>query len=143
MSRMLHRTKRGFTLVELLIVIIIIAVLAAVAIPKFANSSQRSKESALKAELKLMRNAVELFKNDTGAFPAAIGDLAVTTPPANGKSAGGADIAIVAGDFRGPYLTAISTDPTNGAAFSYTPAGGVVKSNNNATGTDGTAYNTW
>lgn len=73
--------RRGFTLVELLIVIIIIAVLAAIAIPKFANSGVRSKESALKANLKLYRNAVELFRNDTGAFPDKLADLTVTTAP--------------------------------------------------------------
>ena len=48
--------NKGFTLVELLIVIIIIAVLAAIAIPKFANSSLRSKESALRSNLKISRD---------------------------------------------------------------------------------------
>src|SRR3989442_1565277 len=75
---------KAFTLVELLIVIIIIAVLAAIAIPKFADSSKRSKEAALKADLKLYRNAIELFKADTGAYPATVADLAATSAPANG-----------------------------------------------------------
>ena len=42
-------SRRGFTLVELLIVIIILAVIAAIAIPKFNNSSRMAKEAALKA----------------------------------------------------------------------------------------------
>src|SRR5947209_5365619 len=98
------RRSRAFTLVELLIVIIIIAVLAAIAIPKFANSSQRSKESALKSDLKLYRNALELFKNDTGAWPTTLADLAVTAAPANGLDNAGGTKAIVATDWKGPYV---------------------------------------
>jgi general secretion pathway protein G len=132
---------RAFTLVELLIVIIIIAVLAAIAIPKFANSSQRSKDAALKADLKLYRNALELFKSDTGAYPATLADLAVTTAPANGVDpSSGSSKAITSTDWKGPYLQAIETDPENGNAFSYTttsPNVGVV------TSSAGAPYNTW
>ena len=138
--------KRGFTLVELLIVIIIIAVLAAVAIPKFANSGNRSKESALRAELRQMRNAVELFRNDTGAFPATLADLAATAAPAQGKNADGTNRAITAADYKGPYLSAINTDPTNGSAWDYSVASGSVgrvRSANTNTSSEGTAYNTW
>ncbi len=77
--------RSGFTLVELLIVIIVIAVLAAIAIPKFVSASERSKESSLHADLKLVRNAVALFQNDTGYYPAVITDIAATTAPASGK----------------------------------------------------------
>ena len=140
------RTKRfsgfrGFTLVELLIVIIIIAVLAAIAIPKFANSTQRSKDAALHADLKLYRNALELFKADTGAYPATLADLAATTAPANGVDpATGSSKAITASDWKGPYLQATETDPENGNAFTYTttsPNVGVV------TSSAGAPYNTW
>ena len=132
---------RAFTLVELLIVIIIIAVLAAIAIPKFANSSQRSKDAALKADLKLYRNALELFKSDCGAYPATLADLAVTTAPANGVDpSSGSSKAINSTDWKGPYLQAIETDPENGNAFTYTttsPNVGVV------TSSAGAPYNTW
>jgi general secretion pathway protein G len=56
------RARFGFTLVELLIVIVILAVLAAIAIPKFMDSGTRSKESSLKSNLKLVRTALELFQ---------------------------------------------------------------------------------
>ncbi len=127
----------AFTLVELLIVIIIIAVLAAIAIPKFANQSVRSKESAVRAELSLLRNAVELFKNDCGSYPGALADLVVTTAPANGKDSAGNNKAITATDYKGPYVSKISNDPVSGSPFTYTvttPNVGKVASS--ATGND-------
>ncbi|MEI8282524.1 MAG: prepilin-type N-terminal cleavage/methylation domain-containing protein [Armatimonadota bacterium] len=138
--------NKGFTLVELLIVIIIIAVLAAIAIPKFANSSLRSKESALRGNLRLTRDAIDLFKADTGAFPTVLADLAVTTAPANGIDSTGTSKAIAATDWRGPYLQAVSPDPTNAGALGYTVSGantGKVTANNTGTATDGTLYSTW
>lgn len=131
---------KAFTLVELLIVIIIIAVLAAIAIPKFADSSKRSKEAALKADLKLYRNAIELFKADCGSYPASLADLAVTSPPANGVDTAGSSKAITAGDWKGPYLQAVETDPISGNSFTYTvtsPNVGAVKSS------AGSPYDTW
>ena len=76
----------GFTLVELLVVVVVLAVLAAIVLPKFMDSSTRSKESALKTDLKLMRNAVNLFFTDTGAYPATLADLAATSAPASWRS---------------------------------------------------------
>lgn len=138
--------RKAFTLVELLIVIIIIAVLAAIAIPKFANSSIRSKESALKAELSLLRNAVELFKNDCGCYPATLADMAATTAPANGLDAAAASKAITAADWKGPYVSKISNDPVGGSAFTYgitSPNVGKVTSSASGNSSDGSAYSTW
>lgn len=135
-----QRLRRGFTLVELLIVIIVIAVLAAIAIPKFANSSQRGKESALKADLKVLRNAVDLFKTDTGAYPGSIADLAATSAPANGKDSAGANKAINASDWRGPYLQSVPTDPISDAAYTYSTAAGTV---GKVSSSAGAPYDTW
>jgi type II secretion system protein G len=132
--------KNGFTLVELLIVIIIIAVLAAIAIPKFANSSTRSKEAALKADLRMYRNAIDLFRTDTGAYPASLADLSATSAPANGKDSAGAAKTITAADWKGPYVQTIEDDPVSGAAFTYSttsPTVGDVRSS------AGAPYNTW
>ncbi|HLK15305.1 MAG TPA: prepilin-type N-terminal cleavage/methylation domain-containing protein [Fimbriimonadaceae bacterium] len=117
--RNLRNSRLGFTLVELLIVIIVIAVLAAIAIPKFVNSSARSKEASLHADLKLCRDAVELFHNDTGAYPAVLTDLAATAAPANGKDSTGASYAITASNWKGPYLASVPNDPVASAALTY------------------------
>jgi general secretion pathway protein G len=138
--------KKGFTLVELLIVIIIIAVLAAIAIPKFANSSTRSKDSALRSNLKLVRNAVDLFRADTGAFPATSAALAATTAPASGLKSDATTQAITATDWRGPYLQTIPKDWDGTTDFTYsTTAGtvGKVSTTQTGTATDGSNYATW
>ncbi|RYG40843.1 prepilin-type N-terminal cleavage/methylation domain-containing protein [bacterium] len=148
MSNLHQRLRRfkAFTLVELLIVIVILAVLAAIVIPKFADSSLRSKESSLKANLKQVRNAVELFKTDTGAYPGAMADLAATAAPTAGKDAAAAAKTIAVGDFRGPYLSSIPNDPVSGTAMTYSTTSGTVgqvKSSATGTATDGTTYASW
>lgn len=138
----LGKVKKGFTLVELLIVIIIIAVLAAIAIPKFANSSTRSKESALRSNLKILRDSIELFKADTGCYPSTLADLAVTTNPATGLKTDGTAGAcsISTNDWRGPYVQVVPTDPIDATAtWSYVTTGATVgKVNSSSTG-----YTTW
>src|ERR1035437_8618850 len=109
--RNLRNNRPGFTLVELLIVIIVIAVLAAIAIPKFVNSSARSKEASLHADLKLVRDAIELYHNDTGYYPALLTDLSAIAAPANGKDSLGATQPITAANWKGPYVATMPNDP--------------------------------
>ncbi|MBK7654104.1 MAG: type II secretion system protein [Betaproteobacteria bacterium] len=64
--------QKGFTLVELLIVAIILAVLAAIVIPQFSSSTADAKESALDADLNVMRSAIELYRAQHGGkYPGA------------------------------------------------------------------------
>ena len=137
--------KRGFTLVELLIVIIIIAVIAAIAIPKFTNASLRSKESALKGELKLLRDGAELFKNDCGGYPVNLSDLALTTAPTNYESSAGAAVSIPSGAWKGPYVTNVDNDPVSNTAFRYTNTTGAIlnSTSDGTTASDGTTYASW
>lgn len=133
-ERMRH--KRGFTLVELLVVIVVLAVLAAIVLPKFMNSSSRSKESALKSDLKLARNAISLFQTDTGVYPKSLADLSAT-------SADGVTATITASDWHGPYLESIPTDPVSGNALNYDSTTGKVTSSATGNALDGTAYSSW
>jgi general secretion pathway protein G len=131
---------------ELLIVIIVIAVLAAIALPRFINSGLRSKEASLKSDLKIYRNAVQLFMNDTGAYPATLAALSATAAPATGLDSAGASKAITATDWKGPYIDSIMTDPVSGNAFTYaitSPNVGKINSSAAGNGSDGTAYSTW
>ena len=79
----------------------------------------------------------------------ALADLTVeagsASVPATGKDSSGADKAIVAADFRGPYVSVVNKDPMTGGNFTYsTTAGSVGKITAPAgTASDGTNYNTW
>jgi prepilin-type N-terminal cleavage/methylation domain-containing protein len=62
--------KRGFTLIELMIVIAIVGILATVAIPKFADVSKKAREAATLANLSAMRSAISIYHADTdGLWP--------------------------------------------------------------------------
>lgn len=82
MSKLLKRAaERGFTLIELMIVVAIIGILAAIAIPKFADLITKSKESSAKGSLGAVRSAVSIYYSDTeGIFPI---DLAVGLTTSN------------------------------------------------------------
>src|SRR4051812_31540285 len=112
-------TRRGFTLVELLIVVVIIAVIAAVAIPKFSNSIRRSREASLRAELKLVRQAIDIFKSDTGVYPLTLSDLTLeqANAPDHGKNAMGALTAFSSALYKGPYLSTVYNNPVDGSAL--------------------------
>jgi prepilin-type N-terminal cleavage/methylation domain-containing protein len=62
--------KKGFTLIELMIVVAIIGILAAIAIPKFADLINKSKEGATKGALSTVRSAIQVYYGDNeGWFP--------------------------------------------------------------------------
>ena len=96
--------KKGFTLIELMIVVAIIGILAAIAIPKFADLINKSKEGATKGSLSSVRSAIQVYYGDNeGWFPAD--DLACLTaaakylneiPVAKLPATGHPDIAAVA-----------------------------------------------
>jgi general secretion pathway protein G len=64
--------QRGFTLVELLIVVIILAILAAIVIPQFSSATTDTQEAALDSNLGGLRNAIELYKAQHATYPGAV-----------------------------------------------------------------------
>jgi prepilin-type N-terminal cleavage/methylation domain-containing protein len=72
------RNTKGFTLIELLIVVVIIGILAAIAIPKFSATREKAYISSMKADLRNLQSAQELYYSDPAnayEYAAAIGDL--------------------------------------------------------------------
>lgn len=101
--------NRGFTLVELLLVLVILAVLAAIVIPKFAGRSQQAKETAAKSQISSFETALDAFEVDTGSYPKSLD--ALVNPP-NGVD-----------NWKGPYMKkGIPADPW-GNPYIYTYPG--------------------
>ena len=67
--------ENGFTLVELMVVMLIIGVLAAIAIPNFVASIKNAKEAVLKEDLHVMRNAIDSYTMDKQKGPQSMEDL--------------------------------------------------------------------
>ena len=65
----------GFTLIELIIVMAIIAILASIAVPSYLSSMKAAKEAVLKEDLHVMRNAIDSYTMDKGKAPQSLDDL--------------------------------------------------------------------
>ncbi|HJW13799.1 MAG TPA: prepilin-type N-terminal cleavage/methylation domain-containing protein [Thermoanaerobaculia bacterium] len=61
--------QSGFTLLELLVVMTIIGILAAIAVPALRDSPQRAREAALREDLFTMRSVIDQYHGDKGAYP--------------------------------------------------------------------------
>ncbi len=72
---LLHRGTRGFTMIELLVVLAIVALLLTIAMPRYFNSVQAAKESALVQTLKASRDAIDHFYSDKGRYPDSLDEL--------------------------------------------------------------------
>ncbi len=75
----MNSNRRAFTLIELLIVVVIIGILAAIAIPKFANTKDRANTAAMKSDLKNLASAMEAyFTDNSSAYASSLSDLGTT-----------------------------------------------------------------
>ncbi|HEY0566291.1 MAG TPA: prepilin-type N-terminal cleavage/methylation domain-containing protein [Terriglobales bacterium] len=129
------RSCRGFTLIELMIVISIIAILMSVAIPNYLRSLSHARESALKQDLHTLRSAIDQYTLDKQKAPQTLDDI------------------IQAG-----YLREIPKDPMTNSNTTWQVVqdqdtimttdqdqGGIVDVHSGSTqmSSEGTAYNTW
>jgi general secretion pathway protein G len=103
--------KKGFTLIEILIVVIILGILAAIVIPQFSNASSDAKKASLRSTVQTLRSQIALYKLQHGD----------TLPNLSGTGAGNGWPALTAssvyqGTTVGPYMQSIPVNSlTNGS----------------------------
>ncbi|MEK6663607.1 MAG: prepilin-type N-terminal cleavage/methylation domain-containing protein [Pseudomonadota bacterium] len=125
----IRRQGEGFTLVELLVVLAIIALLVSIAAPRYFNSVEKSKEVVLKQDLSTMRDALDKYYGDTGKYPDSLDDLVTKK-----------------------YLRKLPVDPITDSVVTWVivppedvEKGGVFDVHSGAPGNarDGTPYSSW
>lgn len=109
--------RNAFTLVEVLIVVVIMAVLAATIIPQFSDSSKDAKISTAKFNLHTLRSQIEMYRiNHDGSNPdAALLKLTQKTNAAGDEGTGATYI-------YGPYLSEVPVNPLTGGSVVAAPA---------------------
>ena len=89
-----RRNRSGFTLVELMLVVIIIGVLAAMVVPRLAGRTEQAKIARAKADIAAVGLALDLYELDMGKYPADLEELASREAPSGVDSE----------QWNGPYL---------------------------------------
>jgi prepilin-type N-terminal cleavage/methylation domain-containing protein len=73
------RVRKGFTLVELLVVVLILSALAFIAVPRISQSATNAKISACQTNVELINSQIELYYAQNGAWPTALADVTGST----------------------------------------------------------------
>lgn len=125
-SRQGKRREAGFTMAELLVVLLIVGLLAAIAVPNVSGAIQRAREAALRENLQVMRHALDDYFADTASYPASLDALV-----------------------EGRYIRFVPEDPVAsegaGWALERVGDGGIVDvhSTSDALARDETRYSEW
>jgi general secretion pathway protein G len=122
-SKRIRHARSGFTLVEILIVVIILGILAAIVIPQFAHASDDARKADLRSQLQTMRAAIQLYRvQHLDQTPDLVGsDWAAFTA----KTDAYGNPSVNSNDW-GPYLQSEPQNPLTGTStISDTPAAGV------------------
>jgi general secretion pathway protein G len=69
MKKNKHRKQAGFTLIELMVVVVIIAILAGLVIPRFMGETDKAKQAKAKMQIESLESAVKMYKLDNGSYP--------------------------------------------------------------------------
>ena len=121
------RARSGFTLVEILIVVVILGILAAIVIPQFTNASEQAKESSLVSDLQTMRSQIELYKaQHKGVVPGTTGTSTTPEQALTGLTTINGAHADAPGDgVYGPYMQKLPKNPfTDGRGINGVEADG-------------------
>ena len=124
--------RAGFTLVEILIVVVILGILAAIVMPKFTNASVDAKKSSLSSSLQALRGQIELFMLQHGDQPPTLTGADWTAL---------VDAGTYRGQTTGPYLPAAPTNPLNGHSNVLVVSGDAVGGDAVSTPSIGFVYN--
>ncbi len=99
-NRIERSTPRAFTLVEMLLVLVILGVLAAIVYPKIAGRGEQARVTAAQTQIAAFKTALDAFEVDNGYYPKGKGGLLdLVQRPANAQN------------WHGPYLDNIPKDP--------------------------------
>ena len=99
--------RRAFTLVEMLLVVTIIGILAALVIPKIVGRSEQARVTAAQADLASIKTTLDAFEVDNGYYPKSIQDLVLAPNTAK--------------NWHGPYLEKVPQDPWGNNYVYYFP----------------------